>query len=483
MTHPVHPPKSRQRPGRSGAPLPPVTGGSRQTAAPAPHGGTQAARKGPPMRKSGNRAVNAVVNALLSLLSFIVCFYALEAYFAHRHIDMHPSFRVDGLVEARKRNLPYDTGSRRNAVRFLRSRGIDAYPVVSINQFITSHRPLNSLFPLSGIGNVVTVGGNEMGYFWTYQSDRHGFNNPPEVHDNPVEIAFIGDSYTHGCHVREGGAADAVRERWPRTVNFGWGGTGTLAQLGIFREYVRPLQPEVVLLVWCDNDILNIKQEIKDPVLSAYYGNGAFSQDLLHRVGERNEKLKRLAERALNLVPPEEETLLYKIPRLRHLRFVLGRHIPALPDFLKVHRPNIRRDAGIQRMNIEPGPRPVPPHARPRASSYGNLRDRIRTDDDARAFAVEVMARILREVNGWGGRFLVVFFEGEDPYGIHDAVENAGIETLDVSGDLARAEENGVTVTPLSGSHFNGDGYRVMGEGIVRLLKEKGLNLTAAPPR
>ena len=57
----------------------------------------------------------------------------------------------------------------------------------------------NDLFPLSGVSNAETVVCNENGYYFTYKSDRYGFNNPDkEWESQNIKYFIVGDSFAVG---------------------------------------------------------------------------------------------------------------------------------------------------------------------------------------------------------------------------------------------------------------------------------------------
>jgi hypothetical protein len=73
-----------------------------------------------------------------------------------------------------------------------------------------------------------------------------------------------------------------VRAQIPRTANFGVAGSRVLSQLGVFREYVEPLEPSVV--VWFVNvNYAEPRQESEQPLLMRYLRDASFSQGLRQR--------------------------------------------------------------------------------------------------------------------------------------------------------------------------------------------------------
>ena len=91
-----------------------------------------------------------------------------------------------------------------------------------------------TVFPLAGVASRPTVQPcEERGYHPVYQSDEHGFLNPPGLWSAvPADLVLIGDSFVHGYCVEPGQTIAALlRRRWPRVFNLGSGGSGPLSEL------------------------------------------------------------------------------------------------------------------------------------------------------------------------------------------------------------------------------------------------------------
>ncbi len=100
-----------------------------------------------------------------------------------------------------KSGQKFDFRTREEVIRDLRKTGAEAYQRVAAG------------FPIAGPG--MTLGGsisnstivycNESGQWTIFPSDQHGFNNPKEVWNAPLQIAAVGDSFTNGaCSPRQG---------------------------------------------------------------------------------------------------------------------------------------------------------------------------------------------------------------------------------------------------------------------------------------
>lgn len=91
----------------------------------------------------------------------------------------------------------------------------------------------------------------------------------PVPPDSTIRVAFLGDSFLEGAAVPPGSRLTELIEEAPvEALNFGMSGTGTIDQLALYRRLVRPLHPDlVVLMVYPGNDIVD-----NDDVLAASIG-------------------------------------------------------------------------------------------------------------------------------------------------------------------------------------------------------------------
>jgi hypothetical protein len=138
---------------------------------------------------------------------------------------------------------------------------------------------------LAGIPNTNVVVGNETGEFATFRSDEFGFNGPTGLWNsgNPIQIAFLGDSFTLGCFVQPGECfADRVRRVYPRSVNLGGAGNGPLVELAGMREYLRNRRVGFIFWVYYEGNDLSdlVNRELQEPILVRYLKEPAFVQGL-----------------------------------------------------------------------------------------------------------------------------------------------------------------------------------------------------------
>ena len=188
---------------------------------------------------------------------------------------------------ARKQGIHYDARLPSEVVADLRSQGLDAVSGfqegVIGDSAVTNAIREREVLPLSNIANAVVVECNEGTGYLQFRSDEFGFNNPPGLAAGPIDVAVIGESLALGhCVAPLASAVDRVRAQFPRTANFGVAGSRVLSQLGVFREYVEPVEPQVV--VWFMNvNFAEPRHEGQRPRLLRYLNDSSYSQGLRHR--------------------------------------------------------------------------------------------------------------------------------------------------------------------------------------------------------
>ncbi|MEQ9327042.1 MAG: hypothetical protein RJQ21_07080 [Rhodospirillales bacterium] len=369
---------------------------------------------------------------IISGFSALVAVYAAEAWFA---VAPPEDFRFD-------RSRPFDTRSKLDVLADLRADGKEAYPAIHPHFFMprssAEHGAFrvsaggNDILPLGSISQVLNVHCNESGKWVIYRSDRHGFNNPDEVWDQPTPLAAVGDSYTNGFCVTPGeDMTSLLRESRPGAINLGASGNGPLLMLAGIRDYLADRRPPVVIWFFYDgNDLQELTVELEHPVLQRYLEPG-FRQEIERYRGEIDRQLK---QQALTREAAERREFWKRILLLRNLR---------------------------QRLLAPPQYYQPPPDA--------DLTDFLKVIGMARD-----------EVAGWGGRLEFVYLpnwqtlHGERPgekERVIDAVRGAGIPTHDATDWLsASGDWEKVFWDPTS--HYNAEGYRLVAEGLSAALEK-----------
>jgi hypothetical protein len=399
------------------------------------------------------------VQLAIALVSLVVSLWMLEGIVA---LSMPSSSRAR---IAAGQGIAYDRRSALDVVLALRAQGVDA---------IGNVRPwppkeVQGIIPLGGATNRLTVLCNESGVFVTYQSDEHGFNNPPGQWSQPMQMALLGDSFVHGSCVPEEHTIGAhVRRRYPGTVNLGYMGNGPLANLAALREYVESDRPPVVLWFYFEaNEVtdLNTEAHARWPLS---YLDPAFRQGLRDRTEEIDQCYRELAsqERLESNRLPTSHAVPWQLFTLDSLeaRFGLDAPVIDLVQHLKLSE---------LRMKLS------------------DLRDRRRREATQRGAGVamneslfsQVLMTARDSVESWGGKLIIVYLPSWHRYGRRPAPElnrstsldlfdRLGLEVIDlVPAFSSRSDPLALFPLRLDG-HYTPEGYRLVADTILRALDE-----------
>lgn len=135
------------------------------------------------LRLSGHAKVNLVLVAVSTIMSLYLAELGLTVIKPGSGLPSTESHDVDG-----------DTRDKLTVLKQLRASGLNAYPSLVPDQYLSTFNQNNQkLFPFGGISNSTTVYCNENGYWSIYDSDEHGFNNPSGLYTSgSIDIAIIG---------------------------------------------------------------------------------------------------------------------------------------------------------------------------------------------------------------------------------------------------------------------------------------------------
>lgn len=248
---------------------------------------------------ASQRSVEFRVTVITTLTAFVTAIYGAEIYLiiSHEPVEKFLTYhKQEGLKAAKKYGRNYDARSKMEVIEALRASGKKAYPslipLALLKDFSKKDQTLVSplkdqgqeILPLGGIANHITVHCNEMGHWFTAKSDKHGFINPEGQWEMlPIQVAIVGDSYTHACVKSDENYASRIRNKFPSTLNLGVAGTGPLSYLARIREYLTTLKPQIV--IWSHyegNDVTDLLHERRTRILQRYL-DPEFRQGLVKR--------------------------------------------------------------------------------------------------------------------------------------------------------------------------------------------------------
>ena len=357
---------------------------------------------------------------------------------------------------ARRFGVEYDTRTQLQVVKDLREQGIGAVPAVypfglferQPDGSLQSRIRVNGteLFALSGISDRPTVFCNEAGLWVTYQSDRHGFNNPAAIWGSEsLDVAVLGDSYAHGaCVSADRNFSAVIREDYPATLNLGNSNKGPLMSLADLKEYAAPFRPRVVLwFLYEGNDFVDLIHEAQSPLLMRYLERD-YTQGLRNHQSEIDEALEQhwvgALEEARTRWPEEPARGILGVIRFKGLR-----------RSLRQLRPSDDRQQELDR-------------------SIGLFAD--------------VIAEAKLTVDSWGGRFYLVYLPerqrfvdsraaslGEEKRrAVMDVLSSLGVEFIDIPAAF-HASADPLELFPFRRrGHYNEEGHRLVGETVLRTI-------------
>ncbi|HVJ31458.1 MAG TPA: SGNH/GDSL hydrolase family protein [Gammaproteobacteria bacterium] len=236
-----------------------------------------------------------------------------------------------------------------------------------------------------------------------------------------------------------------MRAQLPRTANFGVAGSRVLSQLGIFREYVEPLEPSVV--VWFVNvNFAEPRQESEEPILMRYLHEASFSQGLRQRQGDVDSFVREV------MVP-------LHLQRDRALREELG----TASAFPFDHMMKLAEIRGVVDLDV----------AARRAPEKPNLSD----------FELAV-DRVAETARGWGGRVLVVILpsyeisvgrpEDVERYrAVSDALRESAVTVVDGAALFAAEPDYLPLYTLHIDNHPSERGHALLAEAVVAAINSR----------
>jgi hypothetical protein len=373
---------------------------------------------------------------------------------------------INELVRlARGFGVEYDTRTQLQVVRDLRMQGVGPVPAVYpfglfVRQPDGSMRSLVTVnnaeaLALSGISNSLTVFCNEAGHWVTYQSDEHGFNNPPGIWgSDAVDIVVLGDSFAQGaCVPADRNFAAVIRARYPATLNLGYSNKGPLMSLGDLKEYVTAFRPRIVLwFFYEENDFGDLKRESASPLLMQYLDRD-FAQGLSHHQADLDNALEQ------------------------HWVGALGKAQTRWPDNA---RPNI---LGVMRLN----------GMRRSLRLMGRPHDRRVELEQSIGLLADVFAEAKQTVDSWGGQFYLVYLPERqrfvDPRAarldetkrrrVLNLARSLGVDFIDISAAFQSSGDPLGLFPFRRRGHYNEAGHRLVAETVLQTISTAANDLDA----
>jgi hypothetical protein len=321
---------------------------------------------------------------------------------------------------------------------------------------------------LAGISKKTTVFCKEEGDWSIYLSDRHGFLNPDAEWDaSQTEFVLSGDSFTHGACVQpiENIAGQIRLKTGQNVLNLGYSGSGPLQELATLKEYAQLRKPNKVLwLYYEENDLVDLEEEISSSLLLSYL-KPEFSQNLIRRQKEIDNKLNMVMKSEVHLqreansmaIGLRNKKLLEKLAilRLSNLRARIG-----FDDNINTHM----------------------------LAHDGYMAMQMKTEVDPLFFKILKQAR--DRIRAWGGKLYFVYLPARQRYetssqeraifmhrnSVLEGVKNLNLPIIDIHQELFSKHPNPMSLFPVQGfyHHYNPTGYSAVAKTIIsRVMKAK----------
>ena len=253
---------------------------------------------------------NFKIYFVIIIVSIGFSLYSFELYmiFYGNKFAKIPNWSEERIARANQSNIEFDLRNRVEVINDFKKNNISINPEIHPIIYLRTDEYINGIefdknffFPLGSISNSQTLSCNEDGQWLIYDTDKFGFNNPKKSYSiNEVDIAILGDSFAKGWCVKSDKNIGAhLRKKNLNVLNYGIAGSGPLLQYAAFKEYVEPIKPKIVIWFYFMNDLYDMIDEIRSPLLNKYLSNNDFSQKLMDNQIFIDAALKKLINNEL----------------------------------------------------------------------------------------------------------------------------------------------------------------------------------------
>jgi len=345
------------------------------------------------------------------------------------HLSKLDTIDLDYKIKQYKKiyNKDYDTRSKIEVLNDLslnnKNVSIAIFPSLFINQ-------KTKIYPLSGISNSKTIYDNENGYYFIYDSDRYGFNNPDNIWDqDEIEYLLIGDSFVHGASVNKPNDISSIlRKKLNKNLlNISYGGNGPLLQLASLIEYMPKKVKNIIWFYYEGNDNYDLENELKNQKLSNYLNNKNFNQDLKNKKSEIDFFLKDYLNNTIKNETKVEKKPFLNIFKLNNVRKIF--HKNDIPDsFIKI----------LKKVK------------------------KIAEDKNANLFFVYLPEH---------ARYKLKFYNDNNRKKVINLIEDLNIRYIDIHEEVFSNTENPLELFPFKMyGHYNEKGYKIVSNIIYKNL-------------
>ena len=388
---------------------------------------------------------NFKVNFSIFIFTGFISVLGMETYlqltYKPHQIENFNKSQLERENIAKAMNIDYDSRTYLEVLNDMMASGLEIFPNIYPSRFIQTDG-LNSkkgrIYPFGTISNSNTLLPNELGYYPIIETDEFGFNNPKGLYNkNNVDILLTGDSFTEGFSVDSNETIGAVlREYNFNAISIGKGGNGALIKFAALREYAKPLEPKIVLWLYFNNDLEELRIESNSSILRRYLEVKNFKQNLFLRQEEIDNVL-------LNDI---------KIEWAKQNKNKVKKN--------KLNIINLIKLTSLRKMiNLKP------------ATSH------------IKAFN-EILLKSKKEISSWDGKMYLVYLPSYYRYSknkmssnrkfVLETASNLNIPIIDIVKPF-NAHKEPLSLFPFKiHGHYNPEGYRIVAETIAKRLEKDG---------
>ena len=213
------------------------------------------------------------------------------------------------LSTAKELGLDYDLRSPEEAFFETNKNNPNLVPAFYFNRGFAKYKTfqkaisLNKPIPFRGPINKQTLSCAEDLNYRLINNDKFGFKNPNNIYEKIIEVVIVGDSNAEGfCYDETDDIAANLRKKKYNTANLGVAGTGPLASLGVFKEYVKKFKPKYVVYIYSEqNDISDLSWEKNNSLLKNYLKQD-YTQNLLAQQDKVEHFLSDISEDTYKII-------------------------------------------------------------------------------------------------------------------------------------------------------------------------------------
>lgn len=412
---------------------------------------------------------NSKINLSIVFCSIGITLYSLEIYFI---VSGDNQLTRNNLDTEKKIHYPMDRRSQGEIINDFKNSGKFVLPNVGPYFFVETNGleyKNKKIFPLGSISNTYQTFNNETGYYPIIKTDKYGFNNKePLYEEGKVDILLTGDSFTEGNTVLSGQNISSILKNFGfNCINIAKAGNGPLIQYASLKEYGKILKPKIFLWVYYVNDIDDLNKEINSSLLMRYINEDNYHQDLISRQKEidetLNEYIKKIwlkNENSMNQKKDEKELdqKNNKIKKNLHNGIFEKKEKKRkinlnIKQFVKLTE--LRRILNLRPSSINP-------------------------------LFKEILIKSKKMTATWDGQMYFIYLPSYSRYSgnkkdinhnsVMRIVTKLKIPIIDVHEEVFKKHKDPKSLFPLrKNNHYNAEGYRLIGEAIIKRLKRDRL--------